>query len=294
MAAKKEVYTAPAMTYDSIVAQARRIASGTQARAEGSGAESDKEDDSDQWTPGVASLADAVALAEKGWADGTKVLLGDTGITAGVEDAPYWGLEVYGQFPCVPAYLAGEPEHMYNLETGTRERARVHLVFSVGVCAGASAESVMAYGRALVALIRNLEAGGVSVALSIVKISQDTRHSKPDQHPYHVFPVTIRGYGEYLDIDRLAFVCGNAAFPRRIMFSNMEACGAGVALTTRGYGYTLDELPRDIVLDTLGEGGEAVVILPTQQQAQQGEWTSEETYTAMLAAYNAASGHKQE
>jgi hypothetical protein len=62
-----------------------------------------------------------------------------------------WQTSVYGVFPNVPAYLRGEPEHMFNQQDDYNEHTPIKLYIGVGSSAGISNNNLIKRGAALAA-----------------------------------------------------------------------------------------------------------------------------------------------
>jgi hypothetical protein len=68
-----------------------------------------------------------------------------------------WEQSVAGYFPCVPAYVAGFPDAMWNQAQVTSDRAPVRVFASVCVSAGVDAEDLEKRGVAILALCQKLQ-----------------------------------------------------------------------------------------------------------------------------------------
>ena len=173
---------------------------------------------------GTRSMDEAQSFARHGWPQGlSKMTLALDHISASagaVLSAPAYSLDVAGAFPCVPAACAGDPMNMFN-PAPVSERARpvLRIATSTALPGNYTPEEVFNYGAGLVAIIDALEQSGLSVELMTCRANRST-NGCPDTL---TITVKIKGAGEALDKERLAFCLGSASYNRRLHFGAVEA-----------------------------------------------------------------------
>jgi len=183
-----------------------------------------------------ATPTEALDMCERGWAAG--VTAAEAGLNALAPDAAPdggWDLSVAGSFVCVPAYVSGEPECMYQKLPGESPR-RVRVITNPWTCAAVPAERMAAYARATAAFIGALMGAGLDVAVTAMYAAKDNG----EKTRLAAVPITVKDYGQEADASRLAFAC-HPAFMRRGMFAYCERTPATPpCLGVNGYGYLLD------------------------------------------------------
>jgi hypothetical protein len=114
----------------------------------------------------------------------------------------------------------GEPEHWATftptLVEGTGRRY-VAITVSMGASCIVGADEIERRGAAISSLILLLERAGIRVQLTAGFYSEGARGHLLDVE------VLLKGYGDSLDIDRMAFVLGHPSSLRRILFAIMES-----------------------------------------------------------------------
>lgn len=232
---------------------------------------------------GTASHSEACTLATDGWAEGLRkmslCLDAARATSTAVGQAPAYLLDVCGAYPHAAIAAAGDAFCMM-APTPVSERARpiLRLATSTALPAVYEAQEVFNYGAGLVAVIDALEAAAFSVELQTVRCNT-TWGSKGERL---TITTTIKGAGEALDLERLAFCLGSASYNRRLHFGVVEArCPA--ALWQGSYGTaTQPEHGRDVEAD--------VCILPGVTMFAQGSAalaSPEAAFKAMLPAITA-------
>jgi hypothetical protein len=170
---------------------------------------------------GTASLDGALAFARDGWGEGlAKMRLALDRVAASspaIATAPAFSLDVGGAFPLIAAAVAGDPMCMFN-PAPISERARpvLRLVTSTALPAVYEAQEVFNFGAGLVAIIDTLEKEGFSVELSTCRCNNAGKERL-------TILTKVKGAGESLDLERLAFVLGSASYNRRLHFGVVEA-----------------------------------------------------------------------
>lgn len=165
------------------------------------------------WAGG--SWDDAVRMMRDGWQQGAQAI---DAVMAQMPDAvaltDAWQLEAAGRFPCVPAFLSGDPECMWQTVESDSTKPRVCVVVSSEYPNYVDAQDVTVYGAAVGALVRTLEAAGHGVAVYTIMKSQ---RGKGKQAQAFI----VRDFGQPLDTSIVAFAF-HPMFSRRITFAVAE------------------------------------------------------------------------
>jgi len=121
---------------------------------------------------------------------------------------PSWDLSVAGQFPCVPAYLAGVPDCMYRRDSRKTDSAPLRVFASIGVSGGITAADAERRGAAVLALCMKLEA---------VRPVELYLYSDMGGSGYACTPI-VRVQTQPLDLASASYAMANIATLRRICF----------------------------------------------------------------------------
>lgn len=180
---------------------------------------------------GTRTVEEAIDLARNGWAEGlAKMKLALESVSASSSAlgvAPSYSLDVCGAFPLVPAALAGDPLNMWN-PAPINERARpiLRIATSTALSSSYGVHEVFNYGAALVAVVDALEAAGFSVELMTCRCNMASNSGHAGKRL--TITTKIKGAGEPLDLERLAFCLGSASYNRRLHFGVVESrCDEG-------------------------------------------------------------------
>lgn len=180
---------------------------------------------------GTNTFADAVSLAQTGWAEGAarvaeiRASLDRYVEASKVAACQQFAWDVVGDFVDVGRVLSGEPESCgsYNeYETGRFGSQRVvRLYVNLAVSAGVRAEAIFARGAVVLAAVDVLESLGLRVELWACK-GTSRRSGAAVQHQVEVL---VKAANQPVDVDRLAFIlCHNASL-RRLFWSHQERYG---------------------------------------------------------------------
>lgn len=229
------------MSWDAAVASAEKRLTGYVAP--GGGDRSVTTDDP-QWS-GTPTMQDAIKLARYGWQAGTDAVLRELdSLPVATDVLPDWSLDAGGSFPCVPAFLSGEPECIWRLTDGRKAERRMTLVIPAGFSARIEGEQSLTYATAVAAVLRNIEASGVSVALKAT-VASVGNHNKT----MYLKSFTVRDHGEPFDVSKVAFAA-HPSFARRIGFAWREQdADAAPHIGCDSYGFSL---PEHWLLSNLG------------------------------------------
>lgn len=172
---------------------------------------------------GTDSIEQALDFAQHGWREGlsrmTLALEAATAAASATGPAPSYSLDVAGAFPLVPAAVAGDPMCMFN-PAPVSERARpvLRLATSTALRSDFQPHEVFNYGAGLVAVIDALERAGFATELTSCRCNES-------RGPVSRLTILtkLKGAGEALDLERLAFCLGSASFNRRLHFGVVES-----------------------------------------------------------------------
>lgn len=204
------------------------------------GADPDSQAESDS---GGVSFAGAIRMAQQGWPQGAQqVSSALDSLPPESEALPGWNMDVAGAICCAPAFIAGDPECMFRLDPTSRPERRLTLVVPGSYSGAVGSTAAMNYAIAVAAIVRSLEASGVSVA--VINFGCRAGTSSKIESAYAVY---VREHGEPLDLAKIAFAF-HPAWLRKIDWAwrerTPEAIRAGIANSSRG-------LPRDYTSETV-------------------------------------------
>jgi hypothetical protein len=153
--------------------------------------------------------------AREGWPEGLRH-------AAAIKDALWDAISSHVAFPVlrydvegaildIGRLCGGEPEHWGTLETELREMDGtrfLHLVINGCASAGIPAETLQAKAGTLGALVELLEYAGLRVKVTLAIVAGHCTTTVP-----------VKEYSDWLDTDRLTFMCGHPSVLRRLMFA---------------------------------------------------------------------------
>lgn len=149
-----------------------------------------------------------------------------------------WIPSIYGAFPSVPDYLAGNPESMRRMYPTASDMAPITVWYYMSVSGGLTAEQVMNRGLAALALV--------------LKLGQTrTVHLKLVDNGPAPNRITIDINTQVLSIGTLAFALTNSMYTRRIIYNLPARIDTGPMLSTQ---QTLRQF--------LPEAGEKDILIP--------------------------------
>ena len=186
-------------------------------RIDGAGKSSTKDEPRKDWDDN-AGYKGAIELAEKGWPAGVKKMK-KFEVEAGenFDTLPAFSYDIAGAFPSVPAYCAGDPEHMA-LPVDLPNKPVCKMVVEIGKAWHLRAATSMRYGVAILGAVNSLMMAGVTVVL-------DANWSGAfdyGQRDYSQWLIPLGGGGQVMDLDRLAYCLAHPALLRRIGFAYLE------------------------------------------------------------------------
>lgn len=123
----------------------------------------------------------------------------------------------------VAAYVAGEPEHMWEWvpDEQTVTRRALCLVIGHSISAGVSSRALFIRGQACVALVRALQLLGYELEIWSEE-SLSSWGGSPGVPRHYSTLVRLHGAGEPMDESAVEFAIGNPAWLRRLLFAAEE------------------------------------------------------------------------
>lgn len=166
---------------------------------------------------GNCTLDDAVRMARFGWAEGRENLSHAIAVARPERiTAASVTRDVAGDYPLIPAAVAGDPMNMM-----TRRRSHVaatpvvRIDYNGTVHGGIDAKCIVNRGAALLSIVDAMESRGYSCELRIIfKVRGDDQRLR--------VAITYKQAGEPLDIDRAAFALIHPATLRRFFLGCIE------------------------------------------------------------------------
>jgi hypothetical protein len=167
---------------------------------------------------GRMSLTQAIHCTEFGWMEAPSVHSVTIPDSAGLIPDTDYNYEVTGEILDIASYLTGVPEHWLQSTPVERPMGNViRLAVEIGGLHNVTAQQLENRGQAIIALIHSLELAGYSIELNIVRAFTSGRSGLM----YRVL-IPVKAAGEALDMMRLQFMIGNAAFYRKCLFGLTE------------------------------------------------------------------------
>lgn len=177
-----------------------------------------------------AEYDDAVRMGRYGWPDGVTAVSEALSAVGGVDNVPSWEIDVAGAFCCAPAYMTGSPDCMFARTIEETERRRVALCFPLFAPWNIDACDRIAYAAALARVVAESVAGGVEIAVYGINAARD------DAGVTYLTGFEARGFGDALDLDRLAFAF-HPAMHRRLTFAYLETLPGFEPVASKCYGF---------------------------------------------------------
>jgi len=185
---------------------------------------SSREKGNESWN-GSPSFDAAMNLANNGWPEGlakVKDMAEDIWKVIGQEvQKMAFYYDVTGEAVDIDRFLTGEPEDMiaFTEEQAVGHGKIVKIQVNNVASAGVSTTTMANRGAAVVALIDALEKLGFSCEVYTADALSSRWSGDKNILQYDV---TLRGAGDVLDMDRLAFALCHPSWLRRLVFSAME------------------------------------------------------------------------
>lgn len=195
-------------------------------------------EDYDAEFSGTANLGEALKLLKYGWADGAARVRGfmaDGGNFESIGE-PEIIPGVVGFCPNVPAYIAGVPQNMLQMEYPPTDRQITTIVYNSAVGFDIEAGKIEKTAARLFNVVAGLEARGVGVELWAVDLSKCGDDVK-------ALGVKIKSAGDSFNILNAVFSCVHPSFCRRIGFRSVEIAGFDNPKWLIGYGTAVIDGP---------------------------------------------------
>lgn len=181
-----------------------------------------------EWTGGVRTFAEAMALARGGWtAHSVEAMrLADSRLSSLSAAIPTF--DIYNRIDGggtidVGAYLVGVPECYIAMEESMSERKACRILLNMSVHCGISPQGIIKKGEAVVALIQSLELAGI--ATEVILTSSGTNDGTSGVTEFESSVLIKRGE-DYLDVPRLMFALAHPACFRVLGFAWAQGCKA--------------------------------------------------------------------
>ena len=133
-------------------------------------------------------------------------------------------------------YLVRKPTFRTRKQKQTKLVKRLHLNVNIGGNCAVQASALNAYAEAVASFVAILEANNVKVSIDVFETALLLLGLSGDQSEKHMNKVKVKSLDHRLTTKRLAFILGNAAFFRGVLFSMMARSPAQV---DEGLGYPM-------------------------------------------------------
>ncbi len=138
-----------------------------------------------------------------------------------------WVTSASGSFPCVPAFLAGEPECMYRKSENWSNMAPMRVFISTGTQGDVSSQLIETRGAHALALV---------MVISQFRAVEVYTFSDIGTRGMACIPVT-KIESMPLDMASASYALGNAAFHRRLCFDYLRVCAKEQGTFSIGCGW---------------------------------------------------------
>lgn len=138
---------------------------------------------------------------------------------------------VYGYKVNIPAAIAGKPAAMYRKITITEKVKTIDLIYSLGQNSDVSGNELFKAGTTVLEIVNLLEVDGQRVKLRVLPKCSDIY-----QKHFCICSVTLKNYGDKLDLLKLSFPLVSPAMFRRFGFKWLETSPEVNHYVGSGYG----------------------------------------------------------
>lgn len=138
--------------------------------------------------------------------------------------------DIVGGAPCVPNYLVGRPDSMYNTRRPITTHPVVNVVYNCSASAGVSPEQITAAAAAVLGACVILENNGARVNLWVTELV--TESGAPDFGAV----VKIKDCSQKINLRKIAYTICHPSFLRRQMFRLLEVTPNVPSSYVWGYG----------------------------------------------------------
>lgn len=156
--------------------------------------------------------------------------------------------DIVGGVPCVPNYIIGRPDSMYNTQRTTTPKPVINIVYNCSVAGSVSRDTIDTAAAALLGAVVILENSGARVNLYVCDVSRDNKDTQ-------IFGAVVRvkPADQKVNLRKIAYCICNTAFERRQMFRFTEVT-KGIARNV-SHNYGRPEYNPDRVNKTLTAAG---------------------------------------
>ena len=211
-----------------------------------------KEEDRPDWF-GTSSFGEAVSVGRHGWPEGRKFLSNiqdDQAFKTKVMETRVETFDVAGGYTDIGRAIAGDPEHMINVEMFPAPSPILKIGIPGFIMARVPTKIIMVYGGAIASYVDALETAGWRCEITQscdIKASEGGKKAS--------IRVILKQAEEPLDTDRLLFAIAHPSMFRRLMFRAMETFPELEPRFSDFYGYRSNIPPTDfdIYIPPIGE-----------------------------------------
>ena len=156
--------------------------------------------------------------------------------------------DIVGGAPCVPHYLVGRPDAMYNIKRHTTTKPVINIAYNCSVAGVVSRSTIDTAAAALLGAVVILENSGARVNLYVCDVTGNAGNKK-------IFGAVVRvkPADQKINLRKIAYCICNTAFERRQFFRFTEVTKGIPANVVGGYGHPIYE--RRIVDEQLNGAG---------------------------------------
>jgi hypothetical protein len=193
---------------------------------------------------GVRTYEECQQLAQTGWEEGVRIA---SGLTAVIEEKAIYSravshemkYEVAGGVADVGVFLSNDPECFLKKDPMAKEGAGKLIRLNVNISTSAcyTSQQMMRRGVAVMSLVDLIERTGRSAEIVATIGNQDGK-------TFREYEVTLKRFGQQMDLDKIAFALAHPSFYRRILFACFEISGVSV----EGHG-----CPEDVRISERGD-----------------------------------------
>lgn len=148
--------------------------------------------------------------------------------------------EVAGFMPCVPAFLSGEPEAMFNINQTPTKKRHIKIGVNIAKAWNITDDESINLGRALLQTITQLQTEGYAVQLDGVWYVRNENEPQTHYNYLTEIRITLKKSDEHFSPANVAFALSSTAFCRRVCWRFAEGRPELDTLVTTGYGVGAD------------------------------------------------------
>lgn len=153
-------------------------------------------------------------------------------------------MDVVGFQPCVPNYLMGIPQNMFNQKLVAKKQKIITINKCVDYSGRVSSKEILEYSVRTLRIIQELERQGFAVNLNIID-----GYSSMDEK--EIIKVRIKNSNERLNLAKLAFPLLHPSMLRRIMFRYVEVSDTTPYRTSSSGSSSIGGCVGDYIYETI-------------------------------------------